>query len=79
MNDPVLESEVIRRWQEQTPLRRIALELRVSRYLVTRIIRDHQSGRAQGKAHPDLPTPPESRGSIPVSYTHLTLPTKRIV
>jgi transposase len=64
MNDPVLENEVIRRWQEQTPMRRIAAELRISRYLVKRIIMDYQSGRAQGKAHPDLPVPPESRGSI---------------
>jgi len=63
MNDPVLENEVIRRWQEQTPMRRIAAELRISRYLVKRIIMDYQSGRAQGKSHPDLPAPPESRGS----------------
>jgi transposase len=64
MNDPVLENEVIRRWQGQTPMRRIAAELRISRYLVKRIIMDHQAGRAQGAAHPDLPAPPESRGSI---------------
>jgi transposase len=64
MNDPAMENEVIRRWQQQTPMRRIALELRISRYLVKRIITDHQTGRAQGVTHPDLPTPPESRGSI---------------
>ena len=64
MNDPVLENEVIRRWQEQMPMRRIAAELRISRYLVKRIIMDYQSGRAEGLAHPDLPTPSESRGSI---------------
>jgi transposase len=64
MNDPAMENEVIRHWQEQTPMRRIAAELRISRYLVKRIIMDHQSGRAQGKSHPDLPVPPESRGSI---------------
>ena len=64
MNDPAIENEVIRRWQEQTPMRRIAVELRISRYLVKRIIMDHQAGRAQGATHPDLPTPPESRGSI---------------
>ena len=45
-------------------MRRIAAELRISRYLVKRIIMDHQSGRAEGLAHPDLPTPSESRGSI---------------
>ena len=64
MNDPAIENEVIRRWQERTPMRRIAAELRISRYLVKRIIMDHQQGRAEGMAHPDLPTPPESRGSI---------------
>ncbi|MGA2253531.1 MAG: IS21 family transposase [Thermoguttaceae bacterium] len=64
MSDPASENEVIRRWQEQTPMRRIATELRISRYLVKRIILDHQNGRAKGMTHPDLPTPPESRGSI---------------
>jgi transposase len=64
MNDPVLEHEVIRRWQEQMPMRRIALELRISRYLVKRILMDHLAGRAQGTTHPDLPAPPEPRGSI---------------
>jgi transposase len=64
MNDPAIENEVIRRWQEQMPMRRIALELRISRYRVKRIIRDHQAARVQGATHPDLPTPPESRGSI---------------
>ena len=64
MNDPAIENEVIRRWQEQTPMRRIAAELRISRYRVKRIIMDHQTGRAHGATHPDLPTPSESRGSI---------------
>ena len=45
-------------------MRRIAAELRLSRYLVKRIILDHQKGRTEGAAHPDLPAPPESRGSI---------------
>ena len=48
MNDPAIENEVIRRWQEQTPMRRIAAELRISRYRVKRIILDHQTGRARG-------------------------------
>jgi len=64
MSDPAMASEVIRRWPEQTPIRRIADQLRISRYLVKRIIVDHQDGRTQGVRHPDLPTPPESRGSI---------------
>lgn len=64
MSGPALESEVIRRWQQQMPMRQIALELRISRYLAKRIIMDHQAGRAEGTAHPDLPTSPESRGSI---------------
>jgi len=64
MNDPARENEVIRRWQEQTPMRRIAAELRISRYLVKRIILAHQTGRAQGAMHPDLPAPAESRGSV---------------
>jgi transposase len=64
MSDMAMENEVIRRWREQTPMRRIAAELRISRYLVKRIILDHQHGRARGAAHPDLPVPPESRGSI---------------
>jgi len=64
MSDRAIENEVIRRWQEQTPMRRIAAELRITRWRVKRIILDHQQGRAEGMAHPDLPTPPESRGSI---------------
>ena len=31
MSDRAIENEVIRRWQEQTPMRRIAAELRISR------------------------------------------------
>jgi transposase len=68
MSDAAMENEVIRRWQEQTPMRRIATELRISRYLVKRIIMDYQHGRAQGMTHPDLPTPPELRGSILDQY-----------
>jgi transposase len=64
MSDGSIPQEVIRRWQQRAPMRRIAVELRISRYLVKRIIMDHQNGRAQGRAHPDLPMPPESRGSI---------------
>ena len=55
---------MIRRWQEGMSLRKIAAELRISRHLVGRTSRDHQRGRAEGTPHPDLPTPPESRGSI---------------
>jgi len=64
VNDPTIEHEVIRRWQEGTPLRRIAEELRISRYRVRRIILDQQDRRAQGMTHPDLPVPAASRGSI---------------
>ncbi|MGO9107891.1 MAG: IS21 family transposase [Thermoguttaceae bacterium] len=64
MSDRAIENEVIRRWQEQTSIRRIAAELRISRWRVKRIILDHQQGRAEGMAHPDLPTPSESRASI---------------
>ena len=64
MSDAATANEVIRRWQEQTPLRRIAAELRISRYRVKRMLLDHQQQRAEGAAHPDLPSPPESRGSI---------------
>jgi transposase len=64
MNDPAIEHEVIRRWQQRTPMRRIAEELRISRYRVRRIILDQQARRAQGITHPDLPVPAASRGSI---------------
>src|SRR5271157_5914253 len=64
MSDRFIENEVIRRWQAGTSMRRIAAELRISRYLVKRIILDQQKGRVEGAAHADLPTPPESRGSI---------------
>lgn len=64
MSDAAIKQEVIRRWSEGTPMRRIVVELRISRYRVKRIILDHQEQRAHGIAHPDLPTPPESRGSI---------------
>jgi transposase len=64
VNHPTIEHEVIRRWQEGTPMRRIAEELRISRYRVRRIILEHQDRRSQGMTHPDLPVPAESRGSI---------------
>ncbi|MDD4892208.1 MAG: IS21 family transposase [Phycisphaerae bacterium] len=64
MSDRAIENEVIRLWQQQMPMRRIAQQLRISRYLVKRIILDHQNGRAQGLTHPDLPKPLESRGSV---------------
>jgi transposase len=64
MSDRAIENEVIRLWQQQMPMRRIAQQLRISRYLVKRIIVDHQNGRTQGMTHPDLPKPPESRGSV---------------
>ena len=52
MSDASIENEVIRRWQEQTSMRRIAAELRISRHRVRRIIQDHQAQRAQGAPHP---------------------------
>ena len=64
MNDPAMENEVIRRWQEHAPMRRIAAELRISRYRVKRIILEQQSARAEGRAHPGLPAAPQSRGSV---------------
>ena len=64
MSNRAIEQEVIRRWQERTPMRRIARELRISRYRVERIVREHENGRTQGSVHPDLPTPPKPRGSI---------------
>ena len=64
MSDRAIENEVIRRWQEQTSIRRIAAELRISRWRVKRIILDHQQGRAEGMAHPDLPTPAECAADI---------------
>ena len=64
MNDPTIEHEVIRRWQQQTPIRRIAKELRISRYRVQRILADYHQRRAGGIPHPDLPTPGAPRGSI---------------
>jgi hypothetical protein len=71
MNDPVMENEVIRRWQEQTPIRRIAAELRISRYRVKRVIKDHQTGRTQGATHPDLPRR-RSRGAAFWTSTSLS-------
>ena len=64
MNNASIENEVIRRWQQGTPIRRIAQELGISRYRVQRITLDYQDHRAGGVVHPDLPTPPASRGSI---------------
>jgi transposase len=64
MSERAIEHEVIRRWQEGTPMRRIARELGISRDQVKRIILTQQAQRAQGARHPDLPTPPEPRGSI---------------
>lgn len=64
MSVATLEHEVIGRWRQGTPMRRIAVELRISRYRVKRIILGHQGQRVHGVLHPDLPTPPESRGSI---------------
>jgi transposase len=64
VSEAAIQHEVIRRWQEGTPMRRIAAELRISRYRVQRVILNHQTQRAEGMRHPDLPAPPESRGSI---------------
>jgi len=64
MSDRAIENEVIRLWQQQMPMRRIAQQLRISRYLVKRILMDHQNGRTRGLTHPDLPTPSEPRGSV---------------
>ncbi len=64
MSDASIESEVIRRWREGMSLRKIAAELRISRHLAGRTVREHQRGRAEGTLHPDLPKPPEPRGSI---------------
>ena len=64
MSDRAIAHEVIRRWQEQTPMRRIARELGISRDQVKRIILAQQAQRTQGATHPELPTPPESRGSV---------------
>ena len=52
MSDRLIENEVIRHWQKQTSIRRIATELRISRYLVKRIIMDHQAGRTEGRRTP---------------------------
>lgn len=68
MNDQGIEHEVLRRWQERTPRRRIARELGISRGRVKRIILDLQAQRAQGATHPDLPRPPEARGSVLDAY-----------
>jgi transposase len=64
MSDRRIEQEVIQRRQERTPVRRIARELRISRYRVERILREHENGRTGGNVHPDLPTPSKPRGSI---------------
>ena len=58
-----IENEVIRRWHEGTPMRRIARELSISRGRVARVLRKHQSQRAEGVMHPDLPEPPKERAS----------------
>ncbi len=64
MSDASIENEVIRRWREGMSIRKIAAELRISRHLAGRTVRGHQRGRAEGTLHPDLPKPPEPRGSI---------------
>ena len=64
MNKASIENEVIRRWQESTPMRRIAVELGITRHRVRKIILDHQDRRDGGVIHPDLPTLSASRGSM---------------
>ena len=65
MSDRAIENEVIRRWQERTPMRRIAAE--VADFALPGEA-DHpgspERDGLKGATHPDLPTPPESRGSI---------------
>ena len=39
------ENDVIHRWQNQQSIRSIATELNLSRYKVTRVIRNHTRGR----------------------------------
>jgi transposase len=64
MSDQAIENEVVRRWQEKMPIRRIAAELRISRYRVRSILLRQEVRRLHGASHPDLPVPPASRGSL---------------
>ncbi len=69
MNDPLIENEVIRRWQQQMSMRQIAAELRISRYLVHRIIADHENGRAQGMRTPICR---RRRSRVAASWTYIS-------
>ena len=69
MSDRALENEVIRRWQERMPMRRIAAELRISRYLVKRIIVDHQDGGARGGR---IPTCRHRRNCAAAPWTNMS-------
>ena len=58
------ENDVIHRWQNQQSIRSIATELNLSRYKVTRVIRNHTRGRDAAVATQN-DAPPASLGPAP--------------
>jgi len=61
-----LNNEIIHRWQGGQSLRGIARDLSLSRWQVSRTIRQHQAARVDGpvdSSNSDLPAARESRGS----------------
>ncbi|TWU43315.1 hypothetical protein Q31b_23530 [Novipirellula aureliae] len=62
------ENEVIHRWQNHQSLRSIALELNLSRYQVSSVIKSHVQSRdadVQAQADANADAPPASLGPVP--------------
>ncbi|MDP6558128.1 MAG: IS21 family transposase [Pirellulaceae bacterium] len=66
MKDEQRDNEIVHRWQGGQSLRGIARDLSLSRWQVSRAVREHQAARAEGPvdaSNSALPAAPESRGS----------------
>ena len=58
-----LRLEILERHQQRQSSRAIAKQLRVSRKTIRKLLAEHERTRREGAPHPDLPTPPQRRGS----------------
>lgn len=67
MNENIA-NEIVRRWREGSPLRRIAEQLGISRYQASRVIAAHQKGRREGQTPSGLPRPKARRARLLDEY-----------
>lgn len=60
---PEQRHEIIHRFHSGQSMRRIAIDLRLSRHTVSQALRQHTADRRDGRSSADQPAPPESRTS----------------